>query len=555
MKQKNSLLVLFLLVILTVLVASPVLAQDSLPTCPPSATPAGCAVIMLKPDGLTGNFYEGETLLASAQSVVALSLPPGSHTITVRNIQSAEAGFVTLFTYKDAAANVSLQAGQMRSATATAQKQYIRGTLTVTCDIRNAAPGDPVGCQVVIDGVSQPEVVPPAGRRDYVLDPGAHALTVNLVGDQAGLWNPATWTQNVTIRASAMPQPVTLRFDKKALVTLNLSTPNVLADFYVDTQLVASQVAGYQLYVAPSKRHRFEARNITDPVANGLYRWRDAASTVFTSANSAKTVTFRLQKEWLKGFLVINCKVSNPPPGEALSCQPVIDGNAVQTIPVGGNAQFTLNPGSHEIRVTLVPQGNWVTQPYSTKSNVAAGQTATVTTNFRLQIPPVELLRNGNVESGGGTPDYWWSVNAGAGNARLSWSTEAALSGTRSLQISSDSVTAADPLVLWAQTAAGNIPVGQRLTLTVPMKLVNVSGSGIAIVIRADNTPTPADKAEMFSTSQGRFAIKGTRDWTPYTVKLPALTADIQSVTIYLLFLGGTSGTVYFDDISLWYPR
>ncbi|MCP5062295.1 MAG: hypothetical protein GY936_07525, partial [Ignavibacteriae bacterium] len=83
------------------------------------------------------------------------------------------------------------------------------------------------------------------------------------------------------------------------------------------------------------------------------------------------------------------------------------------------------------------------------------------------------------------------------------------------------------------------------------VKSENISGEGIAIAIRCDDTITPRNVAELFSTTQNNVKIEGTFDWSTYSVSMDTIPEDIKSITIYLIYLRNTSGTVYFDDINL----
>jgi hypothetical protein len=137
----------------------------------------------------------------------------------------------------------------------------------------------------------------------------------------------------------------------------------------------------------------------------------------------------------------------------------------------------------------------------------------------------------------------------GGNNFTYEWSEDAAVSGTRSLQISRTDL-APNEFGFWAQTVAVGNLAGTRLTLRTSVKLEGVTGEGVAIAIRGDDTPVPQGMAETFASTQRRISATGTLDWTELKVSLDEFPADIQSVTIYLMFVGAT-GTANFDDVSL----
>jgi hypothetical protein len=160
--------------------------------------------------------------------------------------------------------------------------------------------------------------------------------------------------------------------------------------------------------------------------------------------------------------------------------------------------------------------------------------------------PPTELLVNVDIESGGTLPNGWLDMEETVYTTE--WTTEEASSGIRSLKISA---TESDDtnFALWYQHYAGVIPVDKDLVLSVRIKGNNVSGEGIAIAIRG-NDGISLDAAQ-FSTTQGTINITGNFDWTTYQVRLNKLQKDIKSITVYLMLLNNTTGTVYFDDASL----
>lgn len=55
----------------------------------------------------------------------------------------------------------------------------------------------------------------------------------------------------------------------------------------------------------------------------------------------------------------------------------------------------------------------------------------------------------------------------------------------------------------------------------------------------------------MGQSTQGEVPITGLKDWTEYRVTLNEVPSRIESLTVYLLFLPNTTGTVYFDEVSL----
>jgi hypothetical protein len=351
----------------------------------PDGSPVGCAEIALSSETMTADFYLGEALLAQQQNPGRLILPPNqSHTIDVRNVQSTEEQYGVLYVYADTSANVYPLEGQISKLTVSPQKSYIRGTLNLTCDIRNAVEGDSVACQVVIDGVPQEGTLLPGAKADYILDPGDHTVAVNLVGEMAMLWDPASTSEVASITAGGT-STLRPRFDKRAHLILVLDQPDVFADFTINGELVAEQVPTYEQWVAPYKTYRVEAKNITDPLAGEVYRWRDATSSSYLSPGQERTVTFRLQKEFLQGFLKVQCNPPSVQPADSIGCRVTID-EVVQEgdLPPGGEVTYTLQKGQHAVKVDLVGEHAflWAPAVHEQTVTIYAGRTVTVNPRY-----------------------------------------------------------------------------------------------------------------------------------------------------------------------------
>lgn len=224
---------------------------------------SGCAEITLSPAALAGDFHIGDMLIASDQNPGRLNFPLSVQRIDVRNIQSSEGG-----------------------------------TLNLTCDIRNTNANDQVACAISINGIPQSEQLAPGAKTTYFLEPGQHVISIMTAGSSSVYWSPAMIEQKTSI---AVGQTVTLkpRFDKKAHLILTLDQPNITADIYLNGILFASQVPSADIWVAPNKNHKIEAKNIVDPAANGLYKWRDATTYSYVGAGIERTIKIKLVKQKL----------------------------------------------------------------------------------------------------------------------------------------------------------------------------------------------------------------------------------------------------------------
>jgi hypothetical protein len=159
-----------------------------------------------------------------------------------------------------------------------------------------------------------------------------------------------------------------------------------------------------------------------------------------------------------------------------------------------------------------------------------------------------QLLVNGNVETGSTVPNGWWN-STGQGKHNITWTDEASFSPKKSLKISTQIVDPSN-FSFWAQTISSNLPNGKGVTLMVKIKS-NLKGTGVSIAIRGDDASSVNGYAKQFVTTQGTSPISGIFDWTDYSIKLSNVDSSIQSLTVYLIYLGNTTGEVYFDDVSL----
>jgi hypothetical protein len=82
----------------------------------------------------------------------------------------------------------------------------------------------------------------------------------------------------------------------------------------------------------------------------------------------------------------------------------------------------------------------------------------------------------------------------------------------------------------------------------VNIKLQNVEGSGAYIALYGDTD----SKTIFFSLMQGSLqGITGTSDFTEYSATVPYFIATVKNLRLALFLDGKTTGTVYFDDVTL----
>jgi hypothetical protein len=167
-----------------------------------------------------------------------------------------------------------------------------------------------------------------------------------------------------------------------------------------------------------------------------------------------------------------------------------------------------------------------------------------------IDAPPVPILQNGSFEDGGDLPYHWSRGGPGFGGSILSYDADGAWEGDRCVSISR-ATSSTELFTYWSQTMRIDDFRG-ALELRARVR-TELSGQGVSIAIRADDKPRPtgSDYAEAFATTEGTVPISGSAGWTEHSVRLDALPSGMKSVTVYLVYLPGTTGSVSFDAIEL----
>ncbi len=142
----------------------------------------------------------------------------------------------------------------------------------------------------------------------------------------------------------------------------------------------------------------------------------------------------------------------------------------------------------------------------------------------------------------------------------VDYTTEAASSPVHSLKVSSDAVKNDSTYQYFQQffkLTDRPIPAGAKLTLKAKIKTSNIQGNGISIamggyqVIANANGQSTAVNSTFYTSTEGVTPIKGTNDFKEYALTWTSLPATTTQLYILLAYLTKTTGTVYFDDVSL----
>jgi hypothetical protein len=132
----------------------------------------------------------------------------------------------------------------------------------------------------------------------------------------------------------------------------------------------------------------------------------------------------------------------------------------------------------------------------------------------------------------------------------FSISSEHAFSRSHALKIAVENPVS--EIFAWYLTLADKLPLNKEITLKVSVKTDNLRGQGVALTVRADETAFPANRILLFNTTRDQLVITGSSDWQEYSLALKGkIPMSAKSISIYLLYLPRTTGSVYFDDIGI----
>jgi hypothetical protein len=166
-------------------------------------------------------------------------------------------------------------------------------------------------------------------------------------------------------------------------------------------------------------------------------------------------------------------------------------------------------------------------------------------------VGPLTALTNGSFEAGASVPDFWTrgGMSANLTGFSLDWQNLGAFDGARSVSITRMQSSQTE-FAYWSQTLRPDAFRDGPVTLTARVRSELV-GDGASIAIRGDDTSVASGDAESFATSQFATPITGSSGWVDRTVRLERLPANTKTLTVYLIFLPRTTGSVYFDAVTL----
>jgi hypothetical protein len=183
-----------------------------------------------------------------------------------------------------------------------------------------------------------------------------------------------------------------------------ISLPNVTGDFYLDGNLVVAGVNSTRIHAAPGAAHTLDVRNMQAPGTPGygaLFIYPDQSfPQPALNGGTLFRVYFYPRQTFIRGTLRYTCLPQGYRPADSVACRPTIDGVLMPDVPPGGRADYTLDPGPHNVHTDLVGDQaqNWSLLLRDDAATVTAGRTAFMTASFPLKgIFKVSLLPVGLV--------------------------------------------------------------------------------------------------------------------------------------------------------------
>lgn len=384
--------------------ARPAAAQQPAP-CDPAAA---CFDVAISLPSTVGDFYLDGVFIVGGVNSTRLTVTPGvPHTVEVRNMQDPSvAGYGTLLIYPDQSFVQQLNAGVTWRAFFYPRTQYIRGTLSYTCQPFGWKMTDNVACRVTIDGVTMPDLGPGASAT-YTLDPGARAVHTELVGLNALSWN-TTARDDAPVITVGRTTWLTAAFAHKGILKVSVLPAGLVGDIYLNGNFIVGQVGAVDLTVASGVVHTLEARNIVDAAAAGRYRYADVSTTSAAAANGTRFVNLRPTKVWLQGSLNVLCQINRKTAADDAQCQVIVNGTEIGRVAAGARGVFNLGIGTHTLTVAVAggSAGRW-DGPVSAPVIINGGLTTYYTARFNLKPttvvtpPTVAPVANSGFEFGG----------------------------------------------------------------------------------------------------------------------------------------------------------
>ncbi|OQA21986.1 MAG: hypothetical protein BWY63_01046 [Chloroflexi bacterium ADurb.Bin360] len=307
----------------------------------------GQLTLSLNVPNVTGDFYVDDQPIAAQVPTAAIFVSPGNHKVEVRNVVDPAANGV--YRYPDATVTASAVTNQTRAVALRLAKEYLLGFGQLTCKINGLEAGQDVRCHVLIDGADL-GLLEAGQTQTYNLTPGPHAVNVSVIGGHAALWVPNAQDLPLTITAGRN-SALAAGFNRKGILKLTLSDPNVVADIFLDGNLVIGQVNATDIIVDPNVRHTVEARTLRNITAPDAFEYDNLSQVVTLSPNQTRGLTLAVgrPRERCTASMALVRVVSWLPSRLTLQM-------------VGPETKTVYVPANNELRVCVLPGTYTITE-------------------------------------------------------------------------------------------------------------------------------------------------------------------------------------------------
>jgi hypothetical protein len=169
---------------------------------------------------------------------------------------------------------------------------------------------------------------------------------------------------------------------------------------------------------------------------------------------------------------------------------------------------------------------------------------ANVVTNWDFELPPFQDWSSSSYKAAASKPN----------NYSVVYSTEATSSPSHSIKVSlaaspNDTTFHIFQQVINATTSS--IATGAKLTMKVKIKTVNLQGNGVSLVLGGNQGVDAKYAPTFYASTEGKTSIVGTNEFKEYSLTVDALPSKTTSLYVALFYLPKTTGTVYYDDVTL----
>ncbi len=170
---------------------------------------------------------------------------------------------------------------------------------------------------------------------------------------------------------------------------------------------------------------------------------------------------------------------------------------------------------------------------------------------------PANLLADADFES---YPFQQWpsilgrSSKTNPNTYAVEYSIEDASSPTHSIKVSADAFKNDTTFQYIGQSVLiSKVPIaeGAKLTMKAKIKTVSIQGNGISIAIGGNYFVNGVASTAFYTSTEGKTSITGTSEFKEYTITFDSVPKNLYSVYALVFYLPKTTGTAYYDDISL----